>query len=67
MILMIQDSTTISQNFRHKFRGNIDLLVGGSPCQAFSMVGNRKGFEDPGNPFYEFMKLLTKLIKSFHL
>ncbi len=27
--------------------GSFDLLVGGSPCQAFSVAGLRKGLEDP--------------------
>lgn len=26
---------------------NIDVLVGGTPCQAFSVAGMRKGFDDP--------------------
>ena len=29
-----------------KYKYNIDLLVGGSPCQSFSMAGNRGGLED---------------------
>lgn len=27
--------------------GGVDLLVGGTPCQAFSVSGNRQGIEDP--------------------
>ena len=27
--------------------GSFDLLIGGSPCQAFSVAGLRKGLEDP--------------------
>ena len=45
-----------------KFRGKVDLLVGGSPCQSFSMVGNRKGLEDPrGLLIYEFTRLVNEI------
>jgi len=27
--------------------GSIDILVGGTPCQSFSVAGLRKGLEDP--------------------
>lgn len=44
-----------------KYRGNIDLLVGGSPCQSFSMVGKRKGFADTrGTLFYEFARVVKE-------
>ncbi len=37
---------------------DIDLLVGGSPCQAFSVAGLRKGLEDArGNLTLEFARL----------
>lgn len=36
-----------------------DVLVGGFPCQAFSIAGYRKGFEDDrGNVFFEVIRLL---------
>ena len=39
----------------------IDILIGGSPCQAFSMAGKRKGFEDTrGTLFYEFARALKE-------
>ena len=31
------------------YKYKIDLLVGGSPCQSFSMVGHRAGLEDALN------------------
>jgi DNA (cytosine-5)-methyltransferase 1 len=44
-----------------KYKNNIDLLVGGSPCQSFSMVGKRKGFEDTrGTLFYEFARVVKE-------
>ena len=44
-----------------KYKGKIDLLVGGSPCQSFSMVGKRKGFEDTrGTLFYEFARVVKE-------
>jgi DNA-cytosine methyltransferase len=37
----------------------VDLLVFGFPCQAFSMAGNRKGFDDTrGTLFYDALRYL---------
>lgn len=44
-----------------KYKGRIDLLVGGSPCQAFSMVGKRMGLEDiRGTLFYDFARIVSQ-------
>lgn len=44
-----------------KYRNKVDLLVGGSPCQSFSMVGKRKGLEDTrGTLFYEFARVVNE-------
>jgi DNA (cytosine-5)-methyltransferase 1 len=43
------------------YDGEIDLLVGGAPCQAFSMVGERRGFEDTrGTLFREYARIIME-------
>jgi DNA (cytosine-5)-methyltransferase 1 len=42
-------------------QGSIDLVVGGTPCQSFSVAGLRKGLEDPrGNLALTFCGILNK-------
>ena len=44
------------------YKGKVDLFVGGAPCQAFSMVGRRLGFEDArGTLFYEFARVIKEV------
>lgn len=44
----------------------IDVLTGGFPCQAFSIAGEQKGFEDErGNLFLSFIHLVNDLNKKF--
>ena len=40
---------------------NIDIVVGGSPCQSFSFVGKQKGLEDDrGNLIFEFIRVIKE-------
>ena len=39
----------------------IDLLIGGSPCQTFSIVGDGTGFNGKSGLFYEFLRLLREV------
>ena len=43
------------------YRYKVDLFVGGAPCQAFSFVGARRGFEDTrGTLFREFARVVKE-------
>ena len=51
------DFTTIKENDY----GSIDLLVGGTPCQSFSIAGLRGGLaDDRGNLAFEFCRLALR-------
>ena len=44
------------------YKGKVDILVGGSPCQSFSNMGRRLGLEDArGTLFYNYAKLIKEL------
>ncbi|MDD2377167.1 MAG: DNA (cytosine-5-)-methyltransferase [Clostridia bacterium] len=44
-----------------KYQGQVDLLVGGSPCQSFSTVGFQGGLEDTrGTLFYEYARIVKE-------
>lgn len=59
------------KHFDHKNFGDVrkikavqlpdfDLLVGGFPCQSFSIAGKRKGFKDTrGTLFFEIARIIT--------
>lgn len=41
---------------------NVDLFVGGSPCQSFSISGKRAGLNDArGTLFYDFARMVNEL------
>jgi len=41
---------------------SVDMIVGGAPCQAFSIVGKREGIKDPrGKLIFDFIRLLQDL------
>ena len=45
-----------------EFNGKIDVFVGGSPCQSFSVMGKRKGLDEArGTLFYEYARLVQEI------
>lgn len=45
-----------------QYQGQVDLFVGGSPCQSFSLVGKQRGLEDTrGTLFYEYARLIDEI------
>ena len=54
-----KDITFVDGN---QYRQQVDLFVGGSPCQSFSFVGHRGGFDDArGTLFYDFVRLVDEI------
>ena len=45
-----------------QYTGNVDLFVGGSPCQSFSFVGKQRELDDTrGTLFYEYARLIDEI------
>ncbi|MBE2224500.1 MAG: DNA (cytosine-5-)-methyltransferase [Anaerolineae bacterium] len=44
------------------YRGKVDVVTGGFPCQAFSYAGKKLGFQDArGTLFYEFARAVKEV------
>lgn len=44
------------------YRGKVDIVTGGFPCQAFSFAGKKLGFEDTrGTLFHEFARCVKEI------
>lgn len=49
-----------------KSREDVDLIVGGPPCQAFSSAGKRMGLaDDRGNVFLKFIEVIENINPKF--
>ena len=54
------DMTKLRDNETYK-RSEFDMLVGGTPCQSFSIAGLRGGLDDErGNLALEFVRILAE-------
>ena len=48
--------------------GEIDLLIGGSPCQGFSVAGKQLNFDDPRSKlFFEFVRILKEVKPKYFM
>lgn len=62
------DITEISQEYLSRFKKENDIVVGGSPCQAFSVAGKGRGFEDTrGTLFFEYAKVVKETEPKYFL
>ena len=55
----------VSEDVRHlsfePYKGKVDLIQGGFPCQAFSYAGKKMGFADTrGTLFYDFARAIME-------
>ena len=57
----LHDITRVTDESIRRF-GSVDVICGGFPCQAFSIAGNRRGFEDTrGTLFFEICRFASVL------
>lgn len=59
----LHDITKVTNEDWRKFRGTVDIICGGFPCQAFSIAGKRKGFLDEtrGTLFFEIARAAKEI------
>jgi site-specific DNA-cytosine methylase len=63
---VIHHGSVENANFS-KFK-NIDLIIGGSPCQGFSFLGNQLGFNHPESKLYfEFERAIKEIKPKYFL
>lgn len=53
----------VSDEAFRELKGEVDLILGGFPCQTFSVAGSRKGFEDEtrGTLFFDIARAVKQI------
>lgn len=58
----ILDSKVKEEIVESAIQNNVNMIIGGPPCQGFSLKGKKLGLEDPRNfLFLEFLDLVNKI------
>lgn len=47
------------------YRGAIDIIVGGSPCQSFSIAGNRTGLKGESGLMFEYIRAVREVLPRY--
>lgn len=62
------DITKVTDGQARELRGKVDIITGGFPCQAFSVAGKQRGFEDTrGTLFFEIARIAKQIEPRFLL
>lgn len=49
------------------YKTKIDMVIGGSPCQSFSVAGDRTGFDGKSGLFFEYLRILREVNPQYFL
>lgn len=64
----LHDITTVTDEQWSKYKGSVDVITGGSPCQSFSIAGKRRGFEDTrGTMFFYYANAIKQIEPKYFL
>lgn len=72
-IIQIGDVNRVSYNngilfTEHgEFTVDIDMVIGGSPCQSFSSLGNGLGFSGSSGLFFQYLRILKEVSPRYFL
>lgn len=60
------DITKVTNEEWRELRGRVEIITGGFPCQAFSIAGKRRGFQDTrGTMFFEIARAAQQIQPQF--
>lgn len=49
------------------YETKIDMVIGGSPCQSFSVAGDGSGFDGKSGLFFEYLRILREVNPKYFL